>query len=378
MSNKKISDLELVTANASGDEFPLVQNGETMKTTLSKIATYLGTIFTTTAAVAAQITAAITGKEDTANKQNNLTADGTNTKYPTVTATNTGLGTKLSLTGGTMSGNINMDGAKVRGLGEPNDDNDAATKIYTDAAVTGKENVSNKQNSLAPDVTNTKYPTVTAVNTGLATKLNLTGGTVTGGGGYTYELLDEGFVVTQGTSIVNISNSGINIQGAGTQLSFPDSTIQTTAGLPLTGGTMSGAIAMGTSKITGLGNPIGNQDAATKFYVDGLVSKVQLEYQLTNTATGTTSVTINATSGVATFTQVLGRKSNAYYEINNTSIAAGDFIECNLFYTGAGFPILMHYQTISNRIRLHIGNVAVDGGAGTDTNADLVVTFRKI
>jgi len=240
MSNKKISELELVTANASGDQFPLVQNGETMKTTLSKIATYLGTIFTTTAAVSAQITAAITGKEDTANKQNNLSADATNTKYPTVTATNAGLSTKLDLTGGDMLGNINMDGSKVRGLGEPSSD----------------------------------------------------------------------------------------------------------------------------------------QDAATKIYVDGLVNG--LEYNLGNTATGTTSVSINATSGVATFTQILNSKSNAYYEINNTSIEAGDFIECNLFYTGAGFPIIMHYQTISNRIRLHIGNPAIDGGSGTNTNADLVVTFRKI
>jgi hypothetical protein len=240
MSNKKISELELVTANASGDQFPLVQNGETMNTTLSKIATYLGTIFTTTAAVAAQITAAITGKEDTANKQNNLNADDTNTKYPTVTATNAGLATKLPLSGGTMSGNINMDGAKVRGLGEPSADEDAATKIYVDNLVSG------------------------------------------------------------------------------------------------------------------------------------------LEYNLGNTATGTTFVSINAISGVATFTQILGKKSNAYYEIVNTSIAAGDFIECNLFYTGAGFPILMHYETVSNKIRLHIGNVAVDGGSGTDTNANLVVTFRKI
>ena len=242
MSNKKISELELVTANASGDQFPLVQNGETMKTTLSKIATYLGTIFTTTAAVAAQITAAITGKEDITNKQNNLTADGTNTKYPTVTATNTGLGTKLSLTGGTMSGNILMDGAKVRLLGEPSADEDAATKIY----------------------------------------------------------------------------------------------------------------------------------------VDGLVSGFQSQYDLGNVASGASAVTINATSGVATFTQVLTKKNNAYYEINNTSIAEGDFIECHLFYTGAGYPLIMHYQTISNRIRLHIGNIAVDGGAGTNTNANLVVTFRKI
>lgn len=38
--------------------------------------------------------------------------------------------------------------------------------------------------------------------------------------------------------------------------------------LPLTGGTMSGAIAMGTAKITGLGDPTAAQDAATKAYVD--------------------------------------------------------------------------------------------------------------
>jgi hypothetical protein len=38
--------------------------------------------------------------------------------------------------------------------------------------------------------------------------------------------------------------------------------------LPLAGGTMTGAIAMGTSKITGLGDPTAAQDAATKNYVD--------------------------------------------------------------------------------------------------------------
>lgn len=38
--------------------------------------------------------------------------------------------------------------------------------------------------------------------------------------------------------------------------------------LDLTGGTMSGAIAMGTSKITGLGDPTAAQDAASKAYTD--------------------------------------------------------------------------------------------------------------
>ena len=41
--------------------------------------------------------------------------------------------------------------------------------------------------------------------------------------------------------------------------------------LPLAGGTMSGAIAMGTNKITGMGNPTLAQDAATKYYVDNTV-----------------------------------------------------------------------------------------------------------
>ena len=40
--------------------------------------------------------------------------------------------------------------------------------------------------------------------------------------------------------------------------------------LPLAGGTMSGAIAMGTAKITGLGTPSASTDAATKGYVDGV------------------------------------------------------------------------------------------------------------
>ena len=45
-------------------------------------------------------------------------------------------------------------------------------------ALDSKEDISNKQNNLNADVTNTKYPTVTAVNSGLATKLDK--GTYTG------------------------------------------------------------------------------------------------------------------------------------------------------------------------------------------------------
>jgi tRNA/tmRNA/rRNA uracil-C5-methylase (TrmA/RlmC/RlmD family) len=197
--NKKISELDLVTSNASGDIFPLVQNGVTMRTTMSKISSYLDGIFTTTSEVAAQITAAITGKENISNKQNNLDADVTNTKYPTVTATNSGLATKQS------------------------------------------------------------------------------------------------------------------------------------------------------------------------------------EYDLGNTETGTTNVSIDATSGVGVFTQPITRKTSAQYDINNTLVEVGvTKVEYNLFYSGAGYPLIMHCQILPSRIRFHIANIAVDGGAGIDTNADLEITFRLI
>lgn len=52
--------------------------------------------------------------------------------------------------------------------------------IETDAKLLLKEDKTNKQNSLTADGTNTKYPTVTAVNTGLANKQNIITNPITG------------------------------------------------------------------------------------------------------------------------------------------------------------------------------------------------------
>lgn len=59
-------------------------------------------------------------------------------------------------------------------------------------------------------------------------------------------------------------------------------TITTALGtkLPLSGGTMTGAIAMGTNKITGLGTPTENEDASTKLYVDTLQAFIEENYSL--------------------------------------------------------------------------------------------------
>ena len=66
------------------------------------------------------------------------------------------------------------------GLGNVDNTSDLNKPISnaTQTALNSKENISNKQNNLNADATNTKYPTVTAINSGLATKLDK--GTYTG------------------------------------------------------------------------------------------------------------------------------------------------------------------------------------------------------
>ena len=68
-------------------------------------------------------------------------------------------------------------------------------------------------------------------------------------------------------------NEDVALTATATELNYVDgvtSAIQTQLNdkLALAGGTMTGAIAMGTSKITGLGSPTADADAATKAYVD--------------------------------------------------------------------------------------------------------------
>jgi hypothetical protein len=60
--------------------------------------------------------------------------------------------------------------------------------------------------------------------------------------------------------------------------------------LDLAGGTMTGAIAMGTNKITGMGDPTAAQDAATKAYTDALLGASIIPQHTLNTSSGTSNV----------------------------------------------------------------------------------------
>ena len=91
----------------------------------------------------------------------------------------------------------------------------------------------------------------TTVTNNLATKLPLAGGTMSG-------------AIAMGTN---------KITGLGTPTASTDAATKAYADtmLPLAGGTMSGAIAMGTNKITDVGDPTNAQDVVTKYYLDNVV-----------------------------------------------------------------------------------------------------------
>lgn len=81
------------------------------------------------------------------------------------------------------------------------------------------------------------------------------------------------------------------------------------AALPKSGGTMSGAIAMGSKKITGLADPTDNGDAANKKYVDDAASGLIKE------ATGT--IGTSATTVTVNFS---GTFINAYAKMNGSIV----------------------------------------------------------
>ena len=161
--------------------------------------------------------------------------------------------------------------------------------------------------------------------------------------------------------------------------------------LSLTGGTMSGAIAMGTSKITGLGNPTLAQDAATKTYVDTAASTAEANannyadttkqplFDYLGTGAGTTVVTINAfKGGTATFTQVVVKRTTQYFRINSDQISATSKIIVTLIYDGNGYPFILNQRLATNRIDILVGNADILGTGGTDTSVSIAIQYQIV
>jgi hypothetical protein len=185
--------------------------------------------------------------------------------------------------------------------------------------------------------------------------------------------------VTAGTNPTTIA--GYNITDA-----YTKTEINTTVSglLAKTGGTMSGAIAMGTNKITGVGDPTSAQDAATKNYIDVLFG---------TTATAAASAAAAATSAANALTSENNASSSASAASGSASAAAGSAAAAaasydsfddrylgpksspptldndgNALLTGA-----LYFDTTGNLMKVYTGTAWVNAGSSVNGTSQRVV-----
>jgi hypothetical protein len=187
----------------------------------------------------------------TGNVTGNLTGNVTGNITGNITGNVTASSGSSTFNDVTINGTLDMNAGSagtITGLSAPVNNTDATTKLYVD--------------------------------TGLALKLNLSGGTMSG----------------------NIAMGNNKLTGLTAPTDGGDSANKTYVDqqrdtrLALAGGTMTGAILMGTNRITGLGDPVNAQDAATKIYVDNSVQGLDAKASVRVATTG--NITLSGTQTI--------------------------------------------------------------------------------
>ena len=181
---------------------------------------------------------------------------------------------------------------------------------------------------------------------------------------------------TAGTNPTTISGFGITDAYTKTEI---DTTVSGL--LAKTGGTMSGAIAMGTNKITGMGDPTNAQDAATKNYIDVLFG---------STAAAAASAAAAATSASNALTSENNASSSASAASGSASAAAGSAAAAaasydsfddrylgpksspptldndgNALLTGA-----LYFDTTGNLMKVYTGTAWVNAGSSVNGTSE--------
>jgi hypothetical protein len=223
----------------------------------------------------------------------------------------------------TVNGTLNMDAttaATITNLTDPTNAQDAATKAYVDTSVANlidsAPGALDTLNELAAALGDDAAFSTTITNS-IATKLPLAGGTMSG-------------AIAMGTSKITGLGDPTTNQDAATKKYSDD---QDALKLSLTGGTMSGAIAMGNNKITGLGTPTASTDATTKTYVDAILGSATAA--ATSAANAATSE-----SNAATSETNAGNSASAALASQNAAAASYDLFDDRFLGAKSSAPTL--------------------------------------
>ena len=212
-----------------------------------------------------------------------------------------------------LSADLDVNSNTITGLPTtPTSSSEATSKAYVDAQIAGIDEV------------------VEDTTPQLGGNLDVNGNTIT-------STSNANVVIDpNGTGTVDVSTSRITsvtdptgAQDAATK-NYVDSANSTqdtaiAAKLPLAGGTMTGAIAMGTSKITGVGDPTAAQDAATKNYVDTTTTANPIYVAAAgDTMSGALAMGTNKITGLGDPTAAQDAATKNYVDTNFVDQTASD------------------------------------------------------
>ena len=247
--------------------------------------------------------------------------------------------------------------ATITNLTAPSADLDAATKKYVDdeiSTLVGDAGAGLNTLGELADALNDDDAFSTTVTNSIATKLPKAGGTMTG-------------AIAMGTSKITGLGDPTANQDASTK-AYTDA--QRNTRLATAGGTMSGAIAMGNNKVTGLATPTAGTDATTKTYVDTIhgsavaaaTSASNASTSASNAATSETNASNSATASANSATSAaasldlfddrfLGAKSSAPSVDND-----GDALVVGTLY----------FDTTASAMKVYSGSGWVNAGSSVN------------
>ena len=189
--------------------------------------------------------------------------------------------------------------ATITNLTAPSHDLDAATKKYVDDEIStliGDAGAGLDTLGELADALNDDDDFSTTVTNSIATKLPKAGGTMTG-------------AIAMSTNKITGAGDPTSAQDVSTK-AYTDA--QRDTRVAKTGDTMSGALAMGNNKITGLATPTAGTDVTNKTYVDGILGSATVAAtSATNAATSETNAATSATNAATSETNAATSATNA-------------------------------------------------------------------